>query len=381
VHISASLVHAEEIVSVAMHAKDKIDRRAVMAKQRSQAISPTGVRIAADFRDNLIIDRYDPVFASMRAGKREHLRSENSEDAVTWNVFRSLRQVEPAAWLPALSRTGLPGLDVPLTGPIAVRLWRTIPPPPSLVSLGAEGESEIDVVIESPEWVWFIEAKYQSDISTGTTTRALRDQVLRNIDVGSYYAGVRQFFFTLLIRDAARSPLGVQAVSKYSDLNVPRLLLAEHRADGLRNLRAVTLLTWLDLGRILALCMDSARRDDEREYAQRAIAWIKAKGLLVGPAMNVAAYEALFRRLGFSSFESHKKLRHPDLPMTVYFNRDRRGFVWFAVMAKDIDRFDADLWNSIPPPQRKDRDPSIRTVVPKAGREAEAFRMLIGNPI
>jgi hypothetical protein len=37
------------------------------------------VRVTADFRDNLIIDRYDPVFVSMRASKVKHLRSENSE--------------------------------------------------------------------------------------------------------------------------------------------------------------------------------------------------------------------------------------------------------------------------------------------------------------
>jgi hypothetical protein len=183
--------------------------------------SASGVRIAADFRDNLIIDRYDPVFASMRAGKREHLRSENSEDAVTWNVFRSLRQVEPTAWLPALVDKALPDAELSFEVPIVVNLWSTVSPPPSLLLLGDEGDSEVDVVIESPTWVWFIEAKYQSDISTRTTTRPLRDQVLRNIDVGSYYAGVRHFFFSLLIRAKERSPIGVEAVARYSDLKTP----------------------------------------------------------------------------------------------------------------------------------------------------------------
>jgi hypothetical protein len=55
----------------------------------SNFTSPSGVRIAADFRSNLIIDRYDPVFADMRASKLRHMRSANSEDAVSWNVFRS----------------------------------------------------------------------------------------------------------------------------------------------------------------------------------------------------------------------------------------------------------------------------------------------------
>ena len=89
-----------------------------------------------------------------------------------------------------------------------IRLWRSAAPPPGLLIGGDEGISEIDVVIEAATWVWFIEAKYTSDISLGTTTRPDRDQVLRNIDVGSYYAGVRQFFFSLLVSSEERSPGG-----------------------------------------------------------------------------------------------------------------------------------------------------------------------------
>jgi len=42
------------------------------------SLSPSGIRIAADFRDNLIIDRYDPVFVSMRAGKRLRIAAGDS---------------------------------------------------------------------------------------------------------------------------------------------------------------------------------------------------------------------------------------------------------------------------------------------------------------
>ncbi len=45
--------------------------------------SKGGVRIAATFRDNLIIDRYDAGFLSMRGAKTEPMRSENSEDVLT----------------------------------------------------------------------------------------------------------------------------------------------------------------------------------------------------------------------------------------------------------------------------------------------------------
>src|SRR5258708_27955270 len=128
-------------------------------------LSPSGVFIAADFRANLIIDRYDPVFADMRANKLEHLRSANSEDAVTWNVFRSLRQIAPEAWLPGLWRRAFPSNPCPSDLKAVVRLWESILPPLGLLAGGDEGASEIDVVIEAPTWVWFIEPKYKSDIS------------------------------------------------------------------------------------------------------------------------------------------------------------------------------------------------------------------------
>ena len=244
-------------------------------------ITKSGVRVSDDFRDNLIIDRYDPIFATMRGTKLRHLRSENSEDAVTWNVFRSLRQIDPRIWLPVLAQRGLQGVEPPPADRASVTLWRWIQPPPALLADGDEGESEIDIAIEGPTWVWFIEAKGRSDISKGTTTRPERDQVLRNIDVGSYYAAPRDFFFSLLVARRQASPLGVTAVERYSDHAGIRALLGEHRPDGIANLRAVTLLTWSDVAHVLSIARDSAARIDERPYADRALKWMQhVKGLV-----------------------------------------------------------------------------------------------------
>ena len=75
----------------------------------------SGVFVFDDFRDNLIIDRFDPVFATMRGEKINQLRSENSEDAITWNVFRSLRAIDPKLWLDGLFEIAFgksPGLSL-----------------------------------------------------------------------------------------------------------------------------------------------------------------------------------------------------------------------------------------------------------------------------
>ncbi|WP_377828807.1 hypothetical protein ACFKHW_37700 [Bradyrhizobium lupini] len=247
--------------------------------------SPSGVLVADDFRHNLIIDRYDPIFADMRASKVKHLRSANSEDAVTWNVFRSLRQITPQLWLPSLWQEAF-SLGCPCDLKATVRLWQSVPPPLGLLDGGDEGHSEIDVIIETPTWVWFIEAKYRSDISLGTTTRPQRDQILRNLDVGSYHAGVRDFFFSLLIASKAASPKGADKVAQYADISVPRDRLRAHRPDGLQNLRAAGLLTWAALAKVLDEAAKVARQDDERAYAQRASVWLRERGLHQSSAME-----------------------------------------------------------------------------------------------
>jgi hypothetical protein len=247
--------------------------------QPSGQFSPSGVLIADDFRDNLIIDRFDPVFADMRASKIKHLRSVNSEDAVTWNVFRSLRQITPAAWLPGLWRRAFPTTACPTDLNVVVKVWQSIAPPVGLLATGDEGASEIDVAIEAPTWVWFIEAKHRSDISIGTTTRPDRDQIIRNLDVGTYYAGVRQFVFSLLVSTERTSPEGVKRIAEYAALDTVRAKLRAHRPDGLENLRAVGLLTWVALAEILDEASREASREDERSYAARALSWLHDRGL------------------------------------------------------------------------------------------------------
>jgi hypothetical protein len=233
--------------------------------------SRSGVRVAAEFRDNLIIDRHDPVFASMRASKRRHLRGAGSEDAVAWNVFRSLRQIAPAVWLNDLFTAAFPRHTLSHTEHATVELWKTVEPPPALVIEADEGEMEIDVVIGTPSAVWCIEAK-----------RATREQVLRSIDVASYHAGTRHCFFSLLVIDAARAKEAVAAVDGWKDLAKPRELLASHRPDKLANLAGISRLTTADLGEVLSDAATDAGREDERQYAERALQWLRGRGLAKG---------------------------------------------------------------------------------------------------
>lgn len=147
---------------------------------------------------------------------------------------------------------------------------------------GDEGPSEIDVIIEAASWVWFIEAKYRSDISTGTKVRPDRDQILRNLDVGTHYAGIRRFFFSLLVSNENRTPVGLQKLNEYQDIETVRSKLSAHRDDKLMNLQGIGLLTWRDMGNVLQHAYERAERHDERIYAKRALDWMQEKKLTLG---------------------------------------------------------------------------------------------------
>lgn len=89
--------------------------------------------------------------------------------------------------------------------------------------------------------------------------------------------------------------------------------------------------------------------------------------------MNYEAYMELFKKLGFRDIELRKALKHQNPIPTIYFNRKRDGFIYFTVHAKDRAAFKGTLWQFIEAQQKKDQDPRLRTVVPTAGNERQAF--------
>jgi hypothetical protein len=250
-----------------------------MATHRAHRGSSGGT-YSAEFRDNIIIDRHDAILAGTHPSRLKHLRSADADDAVTWNVFRTLRQIDPTVWLPELFRFAFPNLSAPPAAHATVAMWQTVESPPGLVLAGDEADAEIDVVLDAPTWVWFIEAKYRGDFAPDSSNRPDRNEVLRSLDVGSAFAGTRAFYFSLLAADRTRLTVGAGLIDEYAELTRPRALLKDHRPDGLTNLRGVSLLTWSHLADVIADAADSSPQGDERAYAERAVQWLERRGIV-----------------------------------------------------------------------------------------------------
>jgi restriction endonuclease-like protein len=137
-------------------------------------VSPT--YILDDPLDNFIAGRELVAAALRREWKKaetHRLNYENSEDAVSWNVFRSLQE---AAELPLAARA-LAGVDA--DAPVDLILWGSEigtaePRPVPAISRALERlepthphQTEPDVVLHVPGWGWiFVEAKLSSPTTT-----------------------------------------------------------------------------------------------------------------------------------------------------------------------------------------------------------------------
>jgi hypothetical protein len=199
-----------------------------------------GVRIFEDHRDNLTID----VESELLHGRAAQLRSEHSEAALLWNVFRTLEKLDVRSWLPRLLRHALPEAarggwlpalltpsnlaaasfqwwqrwDLPesrhawlheaaLAGGLRLDHWTG----PLLADKRVEAERrlaaalpfedpvELPLVIETDTWRLGVEAVYKGNLRRHIPFDAHRDAVLRLLDAGSHGAASRGKRFLLLI--------------------------------------------------------------------------------------------------------------------------------------------------------------------------------------
>ena len=261
-----------------------------------------------------------PLFRAKHGGptkKMRDLESPNSEDAVTWSVFRLLElHFTDDPWLPEL--LALAGCDSAASGIPRATFWEKGYPPPSRLlwlldhvdeprvteSQGArkdpnrlelvrhnleeyrrrvkqgairgrhkwvlEGPTEFDAIIRTDGLQVAVEAKLYSDVTTYVRWDTGRDQIARVVDAGLELAGGRDFAF-LLVTDRRR----------HAQLKKYECLMNEYRAGGLSSLPpdALGWLTWGEVYDWLEGCRARCSID-QRDWIDRLGAYLALRSLL-----------------------------------------------------------------------------------------------------
>ena len=149
--------------------------------------------------------------------------SENSEDARTWYYFSPLLSDESrrSQALTRMLRDAFAGAVPPsviaAVQSAELRFWPKLGPPPSRPR--REGPSEPDMLIEvGRQALVLVEAKYKSPVSESTKYDKARDQVIRLLDVGSWYAGQNEFnhCYVIVLRYGNHPTNAEEIVCRYS---------------------------------------------------------------------------------------------------------------------------------------------------------------------
>lgn len=215
------------------------------------------------------------------------LTSPNSEDWVTWNVAELMHLLGPTAWwgdLVKLAKRNNSGLQeaLLLNDQPTVDLWRKVPSPRAYEEASrarlaqstnqehiersrdhrpVEGASEIDLVLDSTNYLIFIEAKLGADISPRTTYDPERNQIVRNIDCALERGNGRLTAFWMLVGDVGPGRAYTQLMSSYQLKPQQLLKLLPHRSlaevDAIA--RNLAIIRWQDFLRSLSAKIESAR--------------------------------------------------------------------------------------------------------------------------
>ena len=227
-----------------------------------------------DLPDEFVIAPHHPDRLRRPSARLGVIAADRFQQALTWNVFRTLELLAPAFWLRRfhVRLTGDPAA-VPAQV-LRVSLWQSTPLPPIQRIDGARPDVPIDVTIETEHAVW--------TLITANPLHAehVHDQMTTVIDAGGWLAGAREHYCGVIEEHSDTRSIAASLKTRYARSRASVQLRSASSRPAQPNLKAVGGMGWRDLSAILRDCEQSGSLPAiQRALARNTLAWLERVGI------------------------------------------------------------------------------------------------------
>ena len=231
-------------------------------------------RVTRDERERFVIAGHHPDRLRRPAASPGVTSDERFQQALAWNIFRTLELVSPSFWLRRfhIRLTGDPHVVPPQIA--RVRLWQHLPLPPIQRIDGERPDVVADVVIETEHAVWTLVAESpRNDLMDSDRTAAV-------VDAGAWFAGARQHYCGVIGSGARNASLGSVLQVRYSRSRESARLRSATRGPATPTRVQWGAIQWSELAALLQDCREAANLPSiERALARNAFEWLGRVGV------------------------------------------------------------------------------------------------------
>lgn len=226
-------------------------------------------------RAQFVVVPHHPDRIRRPAARPGAITRERFQQALTWNVFRTLELISPAFWLRRFHVRLTGDAPPPAAQMLRVSLWQPLPLPPIQRIDGARPDPVADVVIETEHAVWVMTVD-SADIGAFDT----HDPVAAVVDAGAWRAGARRHVHGC-INTARTSPAAEKLwTTRYDRSTSSTTIRSATRGPSRPRLDAFGDIRWEGLAAVLQDCTQADNLPAiERALAQNALAWLRDVGI------------------------------------------------------------------------------------------------------
>jgi hypothetical protein len=236
---------------------------------------PTLLRpnIPADVRGEFVIAPHHPDRLRRPVSRPGAVAADQFQQALTWNVFRTLELLAPAFWLRRfhLRLTGDPAA-VPAQV-LRVSLWQPLQLPPIQRIDGVRPEVLVDVIVETEHAVWTL------IVAKSAQAGDVHERMTELIDAGGWLAGAREHYCGAIEEDTD-TRIGHSLKKRYGRSSASIQLRSASRGPAGPTLKGVGGMRWRDLAAILRDCEQADNLPAiERALARNTLGWLQKVGI------------------------------------------------------------------------------------------------------